>query len=250
MSKNKNKQQQNPFIKKQNDNPSPPAQPNVSPLATRHTEPATPSFPPDALVTHKIQNQSPNTSQALGASLVKAIDEPAILKAPAMATIPPTPSPLPDAAPKPNAPSKLEQAATENAARIAKMKQGNDVGFNLRNPVFTLPKLPDVVARPVVTDFAQHMEHRLREFDELKGSEGWKDAHLINLSNATLKAAARAEHALVAMADLNKVMQQAADLGNYAMMLWDRAQTLLSKREAVKASKQTKQNLEAQELQP
>lgn len=257
MSKNKTKQQ-NPFIKKQNDNPAPPTQQNVSPLATRQAEPAKPSFPPDALVTHKILDQSPHDSQALGASLVKDIDEPAIMKPPTMATIPPTPptqtptppSPLPDATPKPKLPSKLDEETTANASRIAKMnKDGNTMTFHPGKPIFTMPLRPEVVTRPVVADFAQHMEHRLREFDEIKGTEGWKDAHLINLSTATQKAAARAEHALVALTDLQKVMQQAADLGNYAMMLWDRAQTLINKREAAKKAK-AQSGLEAQELQP
>lgn len=74
--------------------------------------------------------------------------------------------------------------------------------------------------RPALLGFAQEMERKLRKNDPAKGSNGWQGAapdHLLTLLGHELRELRRA----VSTGPWEKVLEEAADVANMAMMVAD-----------------------------
>lgn len=84
--------------------------------------------------------------------------------------------------------------------------------------------------RNTVKAFAVLMEKSLRKHDATKGNTGWDSSHVTKLIKAAQDQTSRAEEALIEQLDLDAVQEAAIDLGNYAMMIWDRVRILKEKK--------------------
>lgn len=77
--------------------------------------------------------------------------------------------------------------------------------------------------RPVIQRFSEHMETVLEKHDAEKGTEGWlnDNVNVLWLFDRLWKEILELE---AAMDDVNEtgIKNEAADVANFAMMIWDR----------------------------
>lgn len=83
--------------------------------------------------------------------------------------------------------------------------------------------------RPEVAAFAQAMELKLRE-NEHKG--GWKNCDIFYLFSRLAEETAELKHAVIDRYPKTSVLDEAADVANFAMMIADVCGALLDKPEA------------------
>jgi len=88
-------------------------------------------------------------------------------------------------------------------------RQTNAVVQNL--PLFGL--------RPIVLEFAMEMEKKLRKHDQDRGPLGWRESEIGYIFYGLDKEFHELRHAVGSKTE--NVQSEAADVANFAMMLWD-----------------------------
>ena len=87
-----------------------------------------------------------------------------------------------------------------------------------------LNKIQAITLRPVVARFAAAMEMKLRDKDTEKGAEGWKNSsvpYLMERLDEEVKELKKALHEWPMGMKTNTIMNEAADVANFTMMVAD-----------------------------
>ena len=82
-------------------------------------------------------------------------------------------------------------------------------------------EISGIELRPEVKWFAEKMDLKLRQNDDLKGRTGWLKAELSDIANSLESEMKEFDLAVDRNQSIDAVLSEAADIGNFAMMAAD-----------------------------
>jgi len=76
--------------------------------------------------------------------------------------------------------------------------------------------------RAPISNFSKAMDMKLRRHDDNRGSHGWRQDTLVNL-RFRLEEEVRELETAIGSDNPQRIMEEAVDVGNFAMMIFDKA---------------------------